>query len=84
MDSYGDDSRRMRYALELAGRAAATDEVPVGAVIVREGEILGEGWNRPTSSNDPSVNDLYNPLSRPVDCDPPALKYCNVDALPAL
>ena len=48
----------MRYALKLAGRAAAADEVSVGVVIVREGEILGEGWNRPISSNDSSANDL--------------------------
>jgi len=50
----------MRYALELTGRAAAADEVSVGAVIVREGEILGEGWNRPISSNDPTAYALYN------------------------
>ncbi len=50
IDSDGDDVRWMRYALELAGRAAAVDEVPVGAVIVRDGEILGEGWNRPIAA----------------------------------
>jgi len=60
IDSDGDDSCWMRYALELTGRAAAADEVSVGAVIVREGEILGEGWNRPISSNDPTAYALYN------------------------
>lgn len=42
----------MRRALELAERAASAGEVPVGAVIVREGAIVGEGWNRPISSHD--------------------------------
>jgi tRNA(adenine34) deaminase len=67
IDSGDDDRHWMCYALELAGRAAAADEVPVGAVIVRESELLGEGWNRPISSNDPTAYDLYNLLSRPVD-----------------
>jgi tRNA(adenine34) deaminase len=46
----------MRYALTLASRAAAHGEVPVGAVLVRDGEILGEGWNRPISDHDPSAH----------------------------
>jgi tRNA(adenine34) deaminase len=37
----------MRRALELGARAADEGEVPVGALILRDGEILGEGWNRP-------------------------------------
>ena len=35
----------MAKALELAQKAKALDEVPVGAVIVKDGEIIGEGWN---------------------------------------
>ena len=35
----------MRWALDLARRAAAAGEVPVGAVLVRDGERIGEGWN---------------------------------------
>jgi tRNA(adenine34) deaminase len=46
----------MRYALKLASRAAAHGEVPVGAVLVCDGEILGEGWNRPISDRDPSAH----------------------------
>ena len=46
----------MEYALGLAEQAAAQDEVPVGAVIVLDDEILGEGWNRPISSNDPTAH----------------------------
>ncbi|QGU32126.1 tRNA adenosine(34) deaminase TadA [Thermochromatium tepidum] len=50
------DARWMRHALELAWRAAGEGEVPVGAVLVREGEILGEGWNRPIREHDPSAH----------------------------
>lgn len=42
----------MRRALELARRAAAEGEVPVGAVVVQEGRVVGEGWNRPISARD--------------------------------
>ena len=43
----------MERALELAARAAAEGEVPVGAVVVRNGELLGEGWNRSEALVDP-------------------------------
>ncbi|MCG5530409.1 tRNA adenosine(34) deaminase TadA [Halorhodospira halochloris] len=46
----------MGYALELARRAADAGEVPVGAVLVRDNEPLGEGWNSPISNNDPSAH----------------------------
>ena len=46
----------MRRALELAGRAEAAGEVPVGALVVRGEEILGEGWNRPISTRDPTAH----------------------------
>ncbi|MDH3319188.1 MAG: tRNA adenosine(34) deaminase TadA [Betaproteobacteria bacterium] len=46
------DVQFMRRALELAARTE--DEVPVGAVVVLEGRIIGEGWNRPVSTHDPS------------------------------
>lgn len=48
----------MTRALELARAAAADGEVPVGAVIAdpETGEILGEGYNRPVSTNDPSAH----------------------------
>jgi tRNA(adenine34) deaminase len=44
------DEQYMRRALALAARAE--DEVPVGAVVVLEDRIVGEGWNRPLSTND--------------------------------
>ena len=46
----------MRRALELAQQAGAIDEVPVGAVIVRDGKIIGEGYNQPISTHDPSAH----------------------------
>lgn len=46
----------MRHALLLARRAEAAGEVPVGAVVVHEGRIAGEGWNRPIGAHDPSAH----------------------------
>ena len=46
----------MSRALELAREAERAGEVPVGAVIVRDGVIVGEGWNRPISTNDPTAH----------------------------
>jgi len=51
----GDDSHWMEYALRLAHQAEAEGEVPVGAVIVSEGKIIGEGFNRPIESRDPTA-----------------------------
>jgi tRNA(adenine34) deaminase len=46
----------MRRAIELAREAEAGGEVPVGAVIVRGNEIIGEGFNRPISQRDPTAH----------------------------
>ncbi len=46
----------MRRALELARRAQEEGEVPVGAVLVFEEKILGEGWNRPIAASDPTAH----------------------------
>jgi tRNA(adenine34) deaminase len=46
----------MREALELAAQAAAAGEVPVGAVVVKEGRVIGRGYNRPISSRDPTAH----------------------------
>ena len=46
----------MEHALMLAQRAMAEGEVPVGAVVVLDGRIVGEGWNRPISTNDPTAH----------------------------
>jgi tRNA(adenine34) deaminase len=50
------DEDFMRRALELAQRARDEDEVPVGAVLVIEKKIAGEGWNRPISAFDPTAH----------------------------
>ena len=50
------DSIFMARALELAREAERAGEVPVGAVIVKDGLIVGEGWNRPISTNDPTAH----------------------------
>jgi len=50
------DVHWMRHALALAQQAADRHEVPVGAVIVRDGQLLGEGFNHPISGCDPSAH----------------------------
>jgi len=42
----------MNKALELAGRAEAAGEVPVGAVLVKGNQLIAEGWNQPITSHD--------------------------------
>jgi tRNA(adenine34) deaminase len=49
-------ARWMRRALELAQSAASAGEVPVGAVVVRDGEMLGEGFNQPIGARDPTAH----------------------------
>ena len=46
----------MREALDLAREAARRGEVPVGAVVVADGEIVGRGFNQPISTNDPTAH----------------------------
>lgn len=46
----------MRRALELARKAAQEGEVPVGALVVLEGRVVGEGWNRPIGAADPTAH----------------------------
>lgn len=50
------DRRWMQRAVELAGRALEEGEVPVGAVVVRDGQLIGEGWNRPIAARDASAH----------------------------
>lgn len=47
------DKYWLAYAIKLAGRAEALGEVPVGAVLVLNNQIIGEGWNRSISCHDP-------------------------------
>ncbi len=50
------DEHWMQHALELAHKAVTAGEVPVGAVIVLDGELVAEGWNQPISSSDPTAH----------------------------
>ncbi|MCH8544248.1 MAG: tRNA adenosine(34) deaminase TadA [Alcanivorax sp.] len=51
-----DDERWMAQALALAAEAAEQGEVPVGALVVLDGEVIGRGWNQPISSHDPTAH----------------------------
>ncbi|MGB0468311.1 MAG: tRNA adenosine(34) deaminase TadA [Pontibacterium sp.] len=55
-ESSTQDEHWMRAALLLAERAAEAGEVPVGAVVVLNGEVIGEGWNHPISGHDPTAH----------------------------
>jgi tRNA(adenine34) deaminase len=46
----------MRRALQLAVRAADEGEVPVGALLVADDKVIGEGWNRPIATHDPTAH----------------------------
>lgn len=75
---YDNDEHWMQQALQLAERAAGLGEVPVGAIVVRDGEIIGRGWNQPISGCDPTAHAEIQALRaaaeylgnyRLVDCD---------------
>jgi len=46
----------MRHALTLAQKAADLGEVPVGAVLVKDEQLLAEGWNQPIQQHDPTAH----------------------------
>ena len=50
------DEFYMAKALQLAEQAGAAGEVPVGAIVVKDGEIVGEGFNQPISGCDPTAH----------------------------
>jgi tRNA(adenine34) deaminase len=52
----GIDERFMRRALDLARHAEQAGEVPVGALVVLNDEVIGEGWNQPIVSHDPTAH----------------------------
>ncbi|GKX64008.1 tRNA-specific adenosine deaminase [Pragia fontium] len=56
MTSHYSDEDWMRYALKLAERADQEGEIPVGAVLVLDNEVIGEGWNRPIVRHDPTAH----------------------------
>lgn len=58
----GSDASWMREALSLSARAEAEGEVPVGAVLVIDGECVGRGWNRPIAAHDASAHAEINAL----------------------
>lgn len=51
-----DDERWMTYAMALAAQGETLGEVPVGAVIIQDGNCIGEGFNQPISSHDPTAH----------------------------
>ena len=55
-DQESDDEKYMRRAIELAAQGEQLGEVPVGAVIVCGSEIIGEGFNKPITSHDPTAH----------------------------
>lgn len=52
----------MQHALKLADRAAQLGEVPIGAVLVKDDFVIGEGWNSPISCNDPTAHAEINAM----------------------
>lgn len=62
VDSDNLDEAFMRQALVLADTAAEQDEVPVGALVVLDGEIIGRGFNSPIMDNDASAHAEINAL----------------------
>ena len=50
------DTHWMQRALRLAGCAEVANEVPVGAILIRGDEVIGEGWNQPISNSDPTAH----------------------------
>jgi len=51
-----DDIQGIRQSLRLARHAESLGEVPVGAIVVHQGQIIGEGWNAPIAHHDPSAH----------------------------
>ena len=51
-----EDRRWMQHAMALGETAEKEGEVPVGAVLIRDGKVLGEGWNRTISNSDPAAH----------------------------
>ena len=51
-----EDQRWMQHALQLAKRAEEQGEVPIGAILVLDNEIIGEGYNQPIANHDPTAH----------------------------
>ena len=50
------DEEWMQHAFQLAKKSETHDEVPVGAIVVCKNKIIGEGWNQPISSHNPTAH----------------------------
>lgn len=79
-----EDEHFMRLALTLAEQAYAKGEVPVGAVVVQEGRVLGEGFNQPIGSCDPTAHaELVAMRQAALKCDnyrlPGATLYVTIE-----
>ena len=55
-DSLKDDNYWMQQAIELAKKAEAQGEIPVGAILVADGKAIAEGWNQSISRHDPTAH----------------------------
>ena len=56
IEAISEDEKFMKIALEEAHKAKEHDEVPIGAIIVKNGEIIGRGFNRPILTSDPTAH----------------------------
>ncbi|MEW5806081.1 MAG: tRNA adenosine(34) deaminase TadA [Acidobacteriota bacterium] len=56
IDSVSEDERYMKMAFEEAYKAKERDEVPIGAIIIKNGEVIGRGFNRPILTSDPTAH----------------------------
>ncbi|MHC4918135.1 MAG: nucleoside deaminase [Planctomycetota bacterium] len=83
-DDASDDAKYMSRCLELAAAAAAAGEVPVGALVVQDGRILGEGRNRCEELTDPLAHGEMAALAAALAAVgegrlPGATLYCNLE-----
>lgn len=62
INQQAEDEAWMRHAIRLAQRAEAQGEVPVGAVLVVNGQCVAEGWNTPITDNDPTAHAEINAM----------------------
>ena len=63
-----EDIAYMRHALLLADKAESMGEVPVGACVVVEDKIVGEGWNSPITEHDPSAHAELKAVQQAAQC----------------
>lgn len=84
MPSTSEDARWMQRCLQLAREAAAADEVPVGALVVLDGVVVGEGQNRVEAQRSPLAHAEMEALQRAFVTVgakrlPEAVLYCTLE-----